>query len=508
MKKRFSIFLFLLSTIQICVFSQPNILKRFTRIEINFEHLISDIIYKDLNNNNFLDLVVITEDKKQEKKRFRIFFQSPGGEFNKTADWDFKLDKNAIVFDIDDIIKKYEGKEILYLTKNSLNYYYLKDKKYVKGEKELLNVSSIFLAVAKESPIHSKLILSLGNKKLLAIPGPGNLKLFSQDQENNYSQVREINSKPFYNIATNLRTVSIGSGGFANNNYSQLIVIQTQGIFFKDFNGDKEKDIICIYKDKIHVFLNHAGQFFTEPDSKFDMKVLSREEKEKALKPAFTIGPVDINGNGLIDFVVTKTSLKMKNSLTKIYIYLNKKGKIEYTPDQIIILDNCLGFPEIVDLNGNGQKDLIVDGLNMGLFQILKLLITQKVNTTESVYLRKENKYDGEPDFILKSKGVFDLDASTTQNGEFHHFKGDLNGDSVKDLINADTLKNRIFIHFGNKKLKRMYQKNADFTIKEQKVPHNIILKDLNGDRISDLTFDYRYLKKKKIIIYLSLKKD
>ena len=79
MKKQCSIFLFLLFTIQISVFSQSNILKQFTRIEINFEQLISDIIYKDLNNDNLFDMVVITEDKNQEKKRFKLFFQFSRG---------------------------------------------------------------------------------------------------------------------------------------------------------------------------------------------------------------------------------------------------------------------------------------------------------------------------------------------------------------------------------------------------------------------------------------------
>ena len=81
-----------------------------------------------------------------------------------------------------------------------------------------------------------------------------------------------------------------------------------------------------------------------------------------------------------MDLVVTKTTIKSNSSLTKLYFYLNKKGKITTTPDQVVIFDNSLGTPKFVDINNDGQKDLIVREAKIGLFQILKILITQKLN--------------------------------------------------------------------------------------------------------------------------------
>jgi hypothetical protein len=191
-------------------------------------------------------------------------------------------------------------------------------------------------------------------------------------------------------------------------------------------------------------------------------------------------------------------------SLSKFYIYLNKEGKISLTPDQILVNDSAFGKPVILDINGDNHKDLIITEAKMGLFQILKVLITKKLTYEDAIYLGKNGEYPKLPATKIKSKIRFDFDKLERTEGEIANFRGDFNGDGVKDVLKKIDAKNMLTIFLGQSRAKKIiFSKKASYEIKEE-LSRAVIIKDLNNDKVSDIIFDFRRDEKKKLILFLS----
>jgi hypothetical protein len=478
---------------------QSSLLDIFRRYEFKVKDTIEDIFTEDLNDDGLFDLLVLTKAKND--KLLNIYIQKNEG-FSQNPDQRMTLNKQVIIFDCGDVDSAYKGKEIVCLTSDAVFYYYLINGLYQEETRELMKVNSIFLSVSLECPVRSQFIFQTANKKstMLLIPDAQGMNIFWQGQLN---RSHKISLKPVFTTSSYSRRHREDSDFEI---FSQKIIARVPMVFLKDFNGDKVKDLVSINKDEVEVFfMNQDGTFSLNPDFNIGLEVLTEEEKEKILRPGFNVKAEDLNGDGLIDVVATKTTLKSNSSLTKLYIYLNKVGKIESTPDQIVIFDNSLGTPKFFDLNNDGSKDLIVREAKIGLYEILKILITQKLNYKESIYLRKNDKYPANADFKLKAQTLFDLEKSTRSvEGEFFYFEGDYNGDGVKDLLKTDSRKKKIIIYLGDLKKKQIYALEPNLEIKESLIPIDLIINNLNGDDKSDIIFDYRRNKEQKIVLYLS----
>jgi len=272
-----------------------------------------------------------------------------------------------------------------------------------------------------------------------------------------------------------------------------------------DFNGDGRKDIISIFKDNIKVFFqDEKNGFSEEPDFEIGLDILTEQERKVSSPSMFKMYTADLNNNGLMDILVSKSQIKTMTSLSKIYVYLNKRGKIELTPDQILVNENALGFPQIIDINGDNHKDLIISELKMGIFQILKMLITKKLTYHDAIYLGQEGRYPKLPHTKLKSKIRFDFDNPQKPEGEIGFFSGDFNNDRMNDVLRKIDEKSILTIFLGSaRKGKKMFSKKASYETREE-LPSEIIIKDLNNDNISDIIFDFRKDEKKKLIVFLS----
>jgi len=502
--KKINIICYCYFLFSVSVFSQSSFLKIFNRFEFSVKNTIEDVFTDDLNKDNLEDLLVVTESS--EKREMYIYFQKRTG-YSSKPDQILSFDRRAIFFDFGDITDIHKGKEIVCLTKKSIFYYYFKDGLYQKKPERLMELSSIFQSTSKECPVRTKFIFNVKNENssMILIPNIDDMILYKRAENGEFKKSQKRKIKPHFITSSNLNPYKNDS---EHENFSQKVNIRVPRIYLKDFNGDKTKDILSIYEDKIKVFFfnNVNGRYSVEPDFEICLEVLTKEEKERLLKPFFYIETVDLNNNGLMDIIVTKAAVKVTSSMTKIYIYLNKKGKIGSTPDQIMILDNTLGYPRFEDLNNDGFKDLIVDELNMGLFQLIKILITNKASFKENIYLRKEDRYGPKADFKLKGNVRFDLEISEKNQSEFMCFDGDFTGDSVKDFFKTNIDKDKICIFKGNLGKKNLYSKNPDYESKESILPGDFIIKDLNGDKIQDVIFDYRKIKmrEKHIVILLS----
>jgi len=361
---RLKILLFICTLVSMAVYPQSNLLEIFNRYELKFEHTIEDIFTDKLNNDGLADLLVLTNSP--ESKILNIYFQKEKG-FSNSPDQRLHFDEKAIIFCCGEVTDRYQGKEIVYLTRKGIYYYFLKGNLYNTESEHLMDKSSIYLSKSEESPVRSNFILKIPkeNNTIIFIPEAQKLTLCRKGENKDFQEYQKINLAPVFTISSWLKP---HKDDLDVEMFSNKVIVRVPRIYHKDFNGDKKNDLISVYKDKLEVFLQgEKGVFSLEPNFKIGLAVLTEEEKEKILRPNFTVKVVELNNDGLMDVVVTKTTIKSSSSLTKIYVYQNKGGKIKVTPDQIMVLDNCLGAPNFCDLNNDGKKDLIVYFLNQFL---------------------------------------------------------------------------------------------------------------------------------------------
>lgn len=501
MKKSIVLFtLFLFSSFNL--YAQSNFLNIFDRFEMKFDHPQEDIFFEDLNDDNLEDILIQT--KTPEKKRLLIFFQRGDG-FSPSPSQILDFDGEAIIFDVGNVTGQYQGREIVYLTSSSLKYYYLEENFYNPESKKLTDISSIFLSPSPESPVRCKFIWDANDDKLddIFIAELNNLTLFFGEKNGIFKKSQKIDLNPFFTTRSPFR-FSLEDLEDPEH-FSQKTITRVPVLYVDDFNGDKRKDIISIFKDEIKVFFqNEKNEFSIKPDFMINLYILTEKEKKKIPVPAFTVFATDLNNDGLIDIVVSKSEVQAMASLSKIYIYLNKKGNIDLTPDQILMYESAYGDPQILDINGDNHKDLIISEAKMGIFQLLKILITRKVTFENAIYLGQSGKYPESPAAKIKSKLRFDLEKLEESKGEIAYFSGDFNKDGIKDILKKIDEKNLLAIFLGQPKAKEeIYSKIASYEIKEE-LPLLVVIKDLNNDKVSDIIFDFRMDDKKKLIVFLS----
>lgn len=499
--KRLLIFICLLFT-SIYLNGSSDFSDIFHRIEMEFDYLVEDIFFEDLNNDNLRDISILT--KATEKKKLLIFFQNGDG-FSSDPSQILDFDERAIIFDVGDITNQFQWKEIVYLTNTSLKYYRFEENFYNPEPVELIYISSIFLSPSPESPVRSKFIRDVNRSELgkLFIPEPNNLKILSEENDGIFKESQKVNLGPIFTNSSQFRFSEEDFEIFES--FSQKVIINIPMLSIGDFNGDKKRDIISIFKDRIEVFFqNEKEEFSKEPDFEIDLDILTEKEKKIPSPPMFKVHASDLNNNGLIDILVSKSQIKTMTSLSKIYIYLNKKGKINITPDQILVNENALGFPEILDINGDSHKDLIISELKMGIFQIFKMLLTKRLAYKDAIYLGRDGRYPKSPHTKIESEIRFDFDDPEKPEEDISFFSGDFNRDGIKDILRRIDRKNKLVIFLGkSEERNKIFSEKASYEVKEE-LPPKIIIKDLNNDKISDIIFDFRKVENKKLVLFLS----
>ncbi|WP_028774943.1 FG-GAP repeat domain-containing protein [Shewanella waksmanii] len=202
----------------------------------------------------------------------------------------------------------------------------------------------------------------------------------------------------------------------------------------------------------------------------------------------------DINADGMADLVIryTKSSgvLDRVNDY-EIYLGENKAGLLSFPkqPSSVIKADGTLTGFELVDIDDDEVKEVMVAGFDIGLSQIIGALVSGSID--QDVHLFKMNASNAYADKANTSKEV-ELSFSLTsgQSGTPVVKLLDLNGDGLKDLLLSD----------GDDELRFYVGENSSKLFSSRSDKINIVLPqdgemlssaDLNGDGKHDLMIKY-----------------
>ncbi len=399
------------------------------------------VIPTDLDGRGPSEIVVVSKTGvyPKEKRWISIFSADSSAQYSKTARQRWEIDPAAAILDVGDVAPS-PGKEIFYLTGNGIRYY-LREKNgnFSNAFHNLLSFPTITVFPAAGSLPRGRLFADWkrNGRKMLLLPQFDSLVFFDRDRAGGWQKTERVSILP----RTFLFSDQANDGAFRD--FSLHTEFRLPRIFVEDFNGDGLPDLLLTEQESVTVYLHQSdGHFASNPSAAIVFPVRpSGKDADTSL--SFLLTPVDVNGDKFADMILTLTkgTGKFLERKILIFIFLNQQRLDEPfapRPDQTITVDGITPGVKIEDVNGDGRGDLLFSSIRVGFWNIVKNLISKRVNLDTSIYLlRSDNRYPTKPDYHRKTSYQLDLTHGVRFHGTWPTLGGDFTGDGHKDLLIA-----------------------------------------------------------------------
>jgi hypothetical protein len=446
------------------------------------------VIPTDLDGRGLLEIVVISKTGvyPNEKRWISIFSADATARYSRTARQRWEIDPAAAILDVGDVAPS-PGKEIFYLTGRGISYYAQEeDGNFSTTPQNLLAWPTITVFPAADSLPRGRLLADWkrNGRSMLLLPQFDCLVFFERDDSDGWHKTDRVSIVP----RTFLFSDQVNDGAFRD--FSLHTEFRLPRIFVEDFNGDGYPDLLLTEQESAAVHLQqHDGHFAAQPSATIVFPVRpSGKDADTSL--SFLLTPVDVNGDQFADMVLTLTKGTGKFLERKIIIFLflnrqNPANPFAPQPDQTITVDGITPGVSIEDVNGDGRADLLFSSIRVGFWNIVKNLISKRVNLDTSIFLlRSDNRYPTRSDFNQNTSYQLDLTHGIQFHGTLPTLGGDFTGDGHKDLLVARDEKIAVYPKNPNGDLF-----SNPLTQSEVFTSPFMHIVDLNGDGLDDLIF-------------------
>lgn len=459
---------------------------RFDRRVFLLEGDVADVILEDLNHDSAPDMLVV-----QNRSRFpdphtdrilSIFFQKEG-RLPDQADQTILLDNDEIVFDIGDL----DGDgfpDLAFLKRDGV---YIRENNGTGFSEKLTLFKSIQSAFILHDPSRVnryRFIRDMDGDDVpeMFIPEANRLSIFSKGPFSGYHEKVQLWMTPELTLSNDPDPLTFS--------------VQFPVLHIQDFNGDGIKDLLIQSGDRLDVYIQHPGEKtdlragLIPPDLRYRMAArnVNPPVLDQMADPSVTIELEDLNKDGYVDILLTRPSrTNFTTHISQIQVYVNRYGRFDLIPDQILPLENFGGEHVIGDFNHDGLLDLGMLDFRIGFSQAIQFLLTKKASNGYLFYLMgSDGRYPDTPDKKISfSRKVNINDILGSQICQ--SFQGDFNGDGLNDfLIGTDTDELSICIGLEND----LFSEKAVYQM-ETMVSSDLWVGDVNQDHFSDILLWY-----------------
>ncbi|MFQ5706683.1 MAG: FG-GAP repeat domain-containing protein [bacterium] len=458
---------------------------------------------EDLNHDGLKDVILVSTRGAENGAAGRwlsIYLQNRQG-FTPQPQQSFELEDQVILFDIGDVVGD-QNNEFVYFAEDGLYYYALGDSGYVLKPTRLFKTDSIFMLSDKRS-IHSwNFVADLNGDGVdeVLVPKITKIDIHFRDPDKTGWLVNEVamGMQPTVSGYFN-RRFSVGSKVEAS--------YATPFLLYQDFDADGRKDLLGVYHDSLLVFCQKQSGFFSQecqqriPLDYGDIwrggKIQRTHLGDKS-EQQFLMKIQDLNGDGVVDIISTRVSTKESfiSPKNEVLVYFGKRRRHNATtavyfdpePDQVIRPGGNQIVLDIVDLNKDGKSDFIIPVVKVGLKNLIKMLLTKRVELEAEIYLMGEDDlYPKKPDRQTKMVVRFSFKGGAASPV---YEIADFNGDGNLDIMTSMEEK-RLVLFRGNKKNILDASPGNRFNVILPQSGDMVYAEELNGDGKSDLVITY-----------------
>lgn len=490
----------------------------FDVYELNVDGDYIDYLMEDLNDDGLNDGLFFHSKRKGNKvtRFFSVFYQHKNG-FKKNADYRFKIDPDAVVYDLADVDSN-PGKEILFFKNKGLFYYKLIDGRYDATPILLFETSSIFRLADKLFLERLNFARDLNHDGIdeILVPQFHHYVIYSKQPDGTYEMTAKLDC-PMQNTVTSLNEVS----------RYLVSTFLTPNTLIIDYNKDQLNDIVTIHDEYLKIFFqNSQGEFSNADSAIVKLKFILTQayssrigngniyQRDRFKDKIGITSLADLNDDGLLDMIIEKFSMKdgafnPKKQFQIFFAHLDpdnprKGGVFNDVPDHIIINRGFQIHSKIGDLNNDGKKDIFIPVIEIGIFNFITMIVTGDIDVTVLWYVMDDSgQYRKKPDFELEI--TIEID---TKGRRFpvSSINGDFNGDGRNDFMRAQD--GKLMLHYAPDDGEPKEDPDVEFAVE---LPNNgkmvkpqMVNADAKSDVVMVFTPNGKTIKKGKVIILIN----
>ena len=448
-----------------------------------------------LDNPVNASLVIVTVD--ESNQRNLGLYELRDGFYQAQPDIERPLASDVILMDVGRI----QNREVLVMFTRSKAWQY---DPYTGRRRELIGISSIYGTTIFGSIPKMDLFRDLNEDGLddFIIPGFEGFQVFIQKDDGSFYDPVSVHAPPLVDMS-----------------YSDYPLYQPTMSFLSDFTLDGRKDLAFWVDGKFSVLRQQTnGNFSNRPmrvDSlvKFDydgfdrMSTAMRDADQSNINAKALFQVSDLDGDGIPDLVTL--SISSKGVFKKTTTYEFHKGiagsdVVEFSPVPISRIESKgIQFDmKEQDFNNDGQMDMVISTVELGLGKVLAALITRSIGIDLNFYQMEDGKYSAKPDFKREITATFSLSSGDVFFPSV--LLADVDGDKVTDLLVQDG-SNKLKIYLGGKDGRLFAKRSVNIDVSMPNEPDLVELADLNSDGKMDIVMRHQAAgEPRKVVVMVS----
>jgi len=473
----------------------------FSPYPLTIEGRYIDYLVEDINKDGKNDLLFfhLCSVGNNVSRTFSIFYQTQNG-FSDIADQKIEIDKEAVVYFVSDVDSS-PGKEILFFKSEGLFYYSANSNQFDLTPKLLIKTDSMFKLPDMFFMENYNFARDLNDDGIdeILIPQFGGFSIYGRNDQYIYSLKSELK--------TPMQTNVISGKELSKYLVSSYII---PNLIVTDYNNDHKKDIVFIQETHIAVFFQTNDLVFSNEQSvtldlsekltqAYALRIRNHNIHQRdRFKDRVGIRSLeDLNNDGLLDLIIENFSVteSLFNPTKTLKIFFGQpseenpsKGPVfKKLPDNTIVTTGFPGRSTAVDLNGDATKELLVPSVELGLFKIIRIILSGEADVSVYVYKCNENGiYNEDPDEEIHFSVDIDRKGRRIPVASF---TGDFNGDGKTDHLGSKDDTVILVFNPGDGSLKSTTDVSFPIQIPENGLkvkPHYI-----NNDQYSDVIIVY-----------------
>jgi len=431
------------------------------------------------------DLIVATATENNTKSL--QLFEMQNGFYPDNAAYEIALTEDVIFLDIaatvgrDMLVVFYAGSAVQLDPRTG-------------ATRHLIQFSSIYNAPVDQKIPKLDMVRDLNGDNLddFIIPGFKGYEVYIQNHDGTFGNGISLNAPPIMDIS------------FRDNPW-----YQARKIYHADVTNDGRADLVFWVVDKFMVYQQLADGTFTDEPVQFSPKVIfdaegyegvsmrMGEEDQSDAQQQALFQLKDFTGDGipeLVTLAVKSQGVLKKSTTYNIHtgagLYPSESDSAYMLPDFQVepastIRSRGIQFDlEEKDLNNDGQLDIIVSSVEIGVGKIIRALLTGSIAINLDFYQMADGIYPEKPNLHREVTATFNMSSGDVFLPTV--LISDINGDGQEDLAvqdGRDTLE--IFHGVSNGKL---FERRANkVSVEMPRDPDLVESLDLNGDGKQDL---------------------
>jgi hypothetical protein len=205
----------------------------------------------------------------------------------------------------------------------------------------------------------------------------------------------------------------------------------------RDYDGDGDLDLMAFTGREILLWIqSEGGKWSREPNSTLPAPV--QRDEERGFQFNFTAEAEDFDGDRRVDVLFFAADTRSKESRTQVLFYDQAKAPLfgdEGMASSLVIVPGLAGPPELVDLDGDGDLDLVVATFRPDALDAVRSASSGRIDLELRAHRNRAGRFRTKPDL----QAALSVKVAEEDSDFFLHFLGDENGDGLADLLVRDS---------------------------------------------------------------------